>query len=158
MITDNYSNINIFLSLKNFCSFLLAKEKTWKIIFNTICEISRIRKEKQIMPLKTTVNWLFKDIWRYLVIGCFDWKIGLFQQTFVRVYYILKDRVIKHQWRQLNQIIFKFIEATPERSSKKRCPTKMSSTKGILQWSSPSVFKIPNKGLYLHSTNCPRYI
>ena len=31
------------------------------------------------------------DIWRYfyLVIGCLDWKISIFQQTVVRVYYIL---------------------------------------------------------------------
>ena len=26
-----------------------------------------------------------------LVMGCFDWKIGVFRQTVVRVYYILKD-------------------------------------------------------------------
>ena len=45
--------------------------------------------EKQIMPFKTTVNWLFTGIWCYLVIGCFDWKIVVFQQTVVRVYYIL---------------------------------------------------------------------
>ena len=31
--TDN-NNINIFLSLENPCTFLLAKEKTWKHIFN----------------------------------------------------------------------------------------------------------------------------
>ena len=42
------------------------------------------------MSFKATVNWLFNDIWCYLVVGCFDWKIGVFQQTIVRVYYILK--------------------------------------------------------------------
>ena len=42
------------------------------------------RTEKQIMLFKTTVNCLFNDIWCYLVIGCFDWKIGVFQQTVVR--------------------------------------------------------------------------
>ena len=26
----------------------------------------------------------------YLIIGCFDWKTGVFQQTVVRIYYILK--------------------------------------------------------------------
>ena len=40
--------------------------------------------------MQKTVNWLFNDIWSYLVIGCFDWKIGVFQQTVVRVYYIYK--------------------------------------------------------------------
>ena len=48
------------------------------------------RTEKQTMPFKTTVNWLFNDIKCYFVIGCFNWKIGIFQQTVVRVYYILK--------------------------------------------------------------------
>ena len=41
------------------------------------------RTEKQIMPFKITVNWLFNDTC-YLVIGCFDWEIGVFQQTVVR--------------------------------------------------------------------------
>ena len=42
------------------------------------------------MPFKTTVNWLFNDnILCYFVIGCFDRKIVVFQQTFVGVYYII---------------------------------------------------------------------
>ena len=86
--TDN-NDINIFLSLENPCTFLLAKEKTWKRIFNTNSELSQNRTKKQIMPSKTRVNWLFNDIWCYLFIACFDWKIGIFQQTFVRIYYIL---------------------------------------------------------------------
>ena len=49
----------------------------------------RNRAEKQIMPSKITINWLFDDIWRYLFIACFDWKIGVFHQTVVRVYHIL---------------------------------------------------------------------
>ena len=69
---------------------MLAKEKTWKSIFNTSSDILQNHTEKQTMPFKTTVNWLFYDIWRYLVIGCFDWKIDVFQQTVVRVCYILK--------------------------------------------------------------------
>ena len=44
------------------------------------------------MPFKATVNWLFNDIWCHLVIGCFVWKTGFFQQTVVRVYYILKSK------------------------------------------------------------------
>ena len=42
------------------------------------------------MPLKITVNWLVNNIWCYLVIGCFDWIIVIFQEVVVRVYYILK--------------------------------------------------------------------
>ena len=52
----------IFLVLKNACAFLLAKEKTCKSIFNTNSELLQIRTEKQIMPFKTTVDWLFNDI------------------------------------------------------------------------------------------------
>ena len=51
---DN-GDINIFLSLKNPCTFLLAKEKTWKRIFNTNSELSQNRTEKQIMPFKTAL-------------------------------------------------------------------------------------------------------
>ena len=36
------------------------------------------------MVFKTVVNCLFNDIWCDLVIGCFDWKIGVSQQTVVR--------------------------------------------------------------------------
>ena len=86
---SNDNDINIFLSLENPCTFLLEKEKTRKRIFNTNSELSQNGTEKQIMPFKATVNWLFNDIWCYLVIGCFDWKIAFFQKTIVRVYYIL---------------------------------------------------------------------
>ena len=43
------------------------------------------------MPFKTTANWLFNDMWCYLVIAFFDWKIDVFQQTVVRVYCILNN-------------------------------------------------------------------
>ena len=72
-------NINIFLSLENPCSFLLAKEETLKRVFKTNSEWSQNLTEKKIMPFKTTVNWLFTDIC-YLVTGCFDWKIVIFWQ------------------------------------------------------------------------------
>ena len=72
---------------KTLVPFCLQKKKLEKSIFNTNSELSQNRTEKQIMPFKTIVNWLFNDIWCYLVIGSFDWKIGIFQQTVVRVYY-----------------------------------------------------------------------
>ena len=62
----------------NPCTFLPAKEKTWKRIFTTNNELSQDCTEKQIMPSKTTINGLFKDTWCYLLIACFDWKIGVF--------------------------------------------------------------------------------
>ena len=82
MSIDN-NTINIFLSLEKPCTFLLAKEKTWKRIFNTNSELSQNRTEKQTMSFKTTVNWLFNDIWCYLDMGCFDLKNDGFQQTVV---------------------------------------------------------------------------
>ena len=69
-------------NLCTFCAFL-----------NTNSEVSQNRTGKQIMLFKTAVNWLFNDIWCYLVIGCFNWKICVFQQTVVRVYYILKQNI-----------------------------------------------------------------
>ena len=47
----------------------------------TNSELSQNRTEKEIISFKTTVNWLFNDIWCYSVMGCFDWKINVFQQT-----------------------------------------------------------------------------
>ena len=47
------------------------------------------KKNKQIMPSKATINWLFNDIW-YSFIAWFDWKTGVFEQAVLRVYYILK--------------------------------------------------------------------
>ena len=88
--STNNSKINIFLSLENPCTYLLAKEKTWKDIFDTNSELLQNCAEKQIMSSKTTINWLFNDIWCCLFIACFDWKISVFQQTAARVYYILK--------------------------------------------------------------------
>ena len=66
--------------LENPCTFLLAKEKAWKRTFNINSELSQNRREKQIMPLKATVNWLFNDMWCHLVIDFFEWKIGFFNK------------------------------------------------------------------------------
>ena len=35
-------------------------------------------------------------MWCYLVIDFFDWKIGVFQQTVVRVYCMLNQAVLMH--------------------------------------------------------------
>ena len=59
--------------------------------------------EKQIMPSKTTINWLFNDVC-YLFIACFDWKISVFQQAVVSIYYILKKLFTSsvHSWDTVN--------------------------------------------------------
>ena len=59
--TDN-NDINIFLSLESLCTFLLVKEKTRKRIFNANSELWQNPTEKEIMPSKTTISWLFNYI------------------------------------------------------------------------------------------------
>ena len=44
--SNDYNDINIFLSLEIPWTFLLAKEKTWKHNFKTSCEFSQIHIEK----------------------------------------------------------------------------------------------------------------
>ena len=100
---DNNEN-NIFLSLENHCTFLLDKEKTWKRIFNTNSELSENHAEKQIMPSKIAINWLFTNIWCYLLIASFDWKIVVFQQTVLRVYYILNSFVCSKKKNYLKKV------------------------------------------------------
>ena len=73
---------------------MLVKQKAWKNIFNTDSKLSEDLTQKQIMIFKTTVNRI--NLWRYLIICCFDWNTGVFQQTVVvRVYYIFKDDIEK---------------------------------------------------------------
>ena len=57
---------------KTVLSSCLQKKRPENKFLNTNSELSQNRTEKQIMPLKTTVNWLFNDIWSCLVTGCFD--------------------------------------------------------------------------------------
>ena len=56
--------------------YLWKKRSEIKWLININNELSQNRTEKQIMPLKTAVNWLFNDMWCYLVIAFLDWKIG----------------------------------------------------------------------------------
>ena len=69
----------VFLSLENPCIFWLAKEKTWKRIFNTNSELSQNRTENQIVPSKI-INWLFNDIWCHLFIACLIEKLAFFSK------------------------------------------------------------------------------
>ena len=81
---------NIFLLLENPSTFLLTKEKTWKCVFKTNSKLSQNRTVNQIMPFKTTINWLFTDIWCYLVIGYLIEKLSrFFRQRVLRVSYPL---------------------------------------------------------------------
>ena len=72
---------------KTLAPFYLPKKRPenafWPLIV-TYCKI--LQKNK-------LCYWLFKDIWCYLFISCFDWKVGVFQQTVVRVYDIRKSFV-----------------------------------------------------------------
>ena len=92
--SNDYNDSNIFLTLENRFTFMLVKQKTWKNIFNTNNKLSQDLTQKPIMIFKTTVNRI--NLWRYLIICCFDWNTGVFQQTVVvRVYYIFKDDIEK---------------------------------------------------------------
>ena len=72
--------------------------------------------EKQIMPFKTTVNWLFTGIWCYLVIGCFDWKIAVFWQIVVygscQWQLSLKKHSLKHHTKLLKNTCCKIYLST----------------------------------------------
>ena len=46
------------------------------------------------MLSQTTINGLFNDIWIDLFIACFDWKVGVFHETVIRVYYIINETII----------------------------------------------------------------
>ena len=46
------------------------------------------------MLSKTTINGLFNEILIYLFIACFDWKVGVFHETVIRVYHILNKTII----------------------------------------------------------------
>ena len=52
-------------------TFYLAKEKTWKSVFNTNIDLLENCTEKKVMSFKRKVNRLLNDIWCYLVIACF---------------------------------------------------------------------------------------
>ena len=55
--SDN-NDINIFLSLENPCTFLLAKVKTWKCIFNNNSELSKSHRKTNCV-IQTTINSLY---------------------------------------------------------------------------------------------------
>ena len=69
---------------KTLAPFCLQKKRPENAFLTLIMNYCKIVQKKQIMPFKTTVNWLFNDRWCYLAMGCLDWKIGVFQQTVVR--------------------------------------------------------------------------
>ena len=51
--SNNYIDINIFHSVENPCTFLLAKGKTWKRIFKTNSKLLQNPTEKQFLPSKS---------------------------------------------------------------------------------------------------------
>ena len=70
---------------KTLVPFSLRKKRLEKAFFNINNELSQNCTGKlcQIMSFKRTVNWLFNDMWCYLVIAFLDSKIGVFQQKLV---------------------------------------------------------------------------
>ena len=68
-------SLNIFLALEKLCNVLLAKEKTWKRIFNTNSKLSQNRTEKAVVRF---VRFIISFIVDHLY-GCFSYFKGLFQ-------------------------------------------------------------------------------
>ena len=62
--------------MENTCTFLLAKEKTWKRIFYTNSELSQNRTGKQ-MPPKTTVYWLFNMLFSLSLFWLKNWRFSV---------------------------------------------------------------------------------
>ena len=59
------------------------RKKPENAFLTLIVNYRKIVQNKQIMPFKTTANWLFNDI--VLFSHCFFyWEIGVFQETVVR--------------------------------------------------------------------------
>ena len=56
----------------------------WKTLVPFCLRKKRPENGFKIIPFKTTLNWLFHDICCCLVIGSFNKKIDIFQQTVVR--------------------------------------------------------------------------
>ena len=66
------ATLTSFWHWKILVPFCLRKKKPEKAFLILTLNYRKNCTEKKIMPFKTTVTWLFNDIWCYLVIGCFD--------------------------------------------------------------------------------------
>ena len=74
------------MSLENPCTFCLQK----KIPENAFLTLTvNYHKIVQIMSFKTTLNWLFNEIWCYLVISSLIGKLAFFNKQLQWVYYAL---------------------------------------------------------------------
>ena len=51
-----------FCHWKTLAHFCLHKKRPGKALLTPTVNYRKIMQKKQIMPLKTTVNWLFNDI------------------------------------------------------------------------------------------------
>ena len=105
--SNDNNKINNFCHWKNLLHFCLRKKRPENAFLILTVNYRKIVQINRICPPKQQINWLFNDIWRYLVIACFDWKLGVFQQAVWRIYYILNE-FISHSkvillFRSLNQ-------------------------------------------------------
>ena len=84
-----------FCHWKTFVSFCFEKKRLENVFLTLTANYCKIIQKKY--ATKTTLNWLYNDIWCYLDIGYFDWKTDVFQQTVIRVYYIFKfDKYVQN--------------------------------------------------------------
>ena len=58
--TDD-NNINIFLSMENPCTFLLAKEKTWKDLLTLTVSYRKVILKNKLCNSKQQIGYLIYD-------------------------------------------------------------------------------------------------
>ena len=85
---------------KTLVPFWLRKKRPENKFLTLIMNYCKIVQKNKLWHSNS--NKLAIYMWCYLFIACFDWKIGNFQQTFVRVYNILK---FLHGWFMLTILI-----------------------------------------------------
>ena len=70
---------------KTLVPFSLQKKITENTFLTLTVNYHKIvQKNKLCYSKQFKTNSLFNDIWCYLVIGSFDWKVNIFQKTVVR--------------------------------------------------------------------------
>ena len=69
-------------------------------------------------------------MWCYLIIGCFDWEIGVSKQTVVRVYHILKILTPKQMLQRLPIVLAQVKAGNTSANSLNEIRQIMSLVKG----------------------------
>ena len=66
--SNDYNKNDYSCHWKTLVPFCMRKKRPENAFLTLTVDYHKIVKKKQIMPFKTTVNWLFSDIWCYVVL------------------------------------------------------------------------------------------